>query len=202
MSGFIYSSHVDCPLTHLLFGSRRLTLQFYVNPLCECVLCQHCNCSTTNYAVICGAPTSGHGSARLLMASKKPKPHIKNHPGFHRSWRDNFLETGPAMAGPAGLGATRKIFQLIMAAIVAAFSFLHRCTCSFAEPGSTRGRPVNICSPSRVLPRYRPSTTSHSHHQFLELLPVHVAALSIRLGRWWSIHRAGGAHGFWEERVG
>ena len=113
------------------------------------------------------------------------------------------METGPAIAGPAGLGAMRKIFGLIMAAIVAAFSFLHRCTCNFAEPESMRGRPVNICSPSRVLPMYRPSRTSHFHHQFLELLAVHVAALSIRLeGRWWSIHRAGVAHGFWEEKVG
>ena len=66
-----------------------------------------------------------------------------------------------------------------------------------------RSRPVFICSPSRVLPRYRPSRTSHSHHQFLELLAVHVAALSIRLeGRCWSIHRAGGAHDFWEEKFG
>ena len=96
-----------------------------------------------------------------------------------------------------------KIFWLIKAAIVAAFSFLHRRICSSAEPGSKRGRPVNICSPSRVLPMYRPSRTSHSHHQFLELLAVHVAALSIRLeGRWCSIQRAGVAHEFWEEKVG
>ena len=74
-----------------------------------------------------------------------------------------------------------KLFVPIMAAIVAAFSFLHRYTCSSAECRSMRGRPVNIFSPSRVLPMYRPSRTSHSHHQFLELLAVHVAALSIRL---------------------
>ena len=96
------------------------------------------------------------------------------------------------------IGFKRKIFGLIMAAIVAAFSFLHRCTCSSAERGSMRGRPVNICSPSRLLPRYRPSRTSYFHHQFLELL----AALSIRLeSRWCSIHRAGVAHGFLEEKV-
>ena len=66
-----------------------------------------------------------------------------------------------------------------------------------------RGRPVNICSPSRVFPRYRPSRTSPFHHQFLELLAVHVAALSIRLeSRWWSIHRADSAHEFREEKVG
>ena len=97
----------------------------------------------------------------------------------------------------------RKIFGLIMSAIVAAFSLLQGHTCSSAERGSIRGRPVNIRSPSRVLPRYRPSRTSHSHHQFLELLAVHEAASSIRLERrLWSIHRVGGAHGFWEEKVG
>ena len=101
------------------------------------------------------------------------------------------------------IGFKRKIVGLIMAAIVAAFSFLHRCTCSSAEPGSMPGRPVNMCSPSRLLPMYRPSRTSYFHYQFLELLAVHVAALSIRLeGRWWPIHRAGVAHGFWEEKVG
>ena len=97
----------------------------------------------------------------------------------------------------------RKIFGLIMSAIVAVFSLLQGHTCSSAERGSIRGRPVYIRSPSRVLPRYRPSRTSHSHHQFLELLAVHEATSSIRLERrWWSIHRVGGAHGFWEEKVG
>ena len=68
-----------------------------------------------------------------------------------------------------------------MSAIVAAFSLLQGHTCSSAEHGSIRGRPVNIRSPSRVLPRYCPSRTSQSHHQFLELLAVHEAASSIRL---------------------
>ena len=78
-----------------------------------------------------------------------------------------------------------------------------RHTCSSVERGSIQGHPVNIRSPLRVLPLYRPSRPSHSHHQFLELLAVHEAASSIRLERrWWSIHRVGGAHGFWEEKVG
>ena len=77
----------------------------------------------------------------------------------------------------------RKIFGLITSALVAAFSLLQGHTCSSAERGSIRGRPVNILSPSRVLPRYRASRTSHSHHQFLELLAVHEAASSIRLER-------------------
>ena len=90
-----------------------------------------------------------------------------------------------------------------MAAIVAGFLIFPQRTCTSAERGSMRGRPVYICSPPPVLPRYRPSRTSHFHHQFLDLLAVHVAALSIRLeGRWWSIHRAGGAHDFWEEKFG
>ena len=56
-------------------------------------------------------------------------------------------------------------------------------------------------SPDPTTTRYRPS--SHSHHQFLELLAVHEAASSIRLEcRLWSIHRLGGAHGFCEEKVG
>ena len=44
----------------------------------------------------------------------------------------------------------RKIFGLIMSGIVAAFSLLQGHTCSSAERGSIRGRPVNIRSPSRV----------------------------------------------------
>ena len=94
----------------------------------------------------------------------------------------------------------RKIFRLIISAIAAAFSLLQGHTCNSAERGSIR---VNIRSSSRVLQGYRPSRTSHSHHQFLELLAVHETASSIRLERrWWLIHRVGGAHGFWEEKVG